>query len=82
MTSFAEVKIEHSTETSSAGWTRGVPVYLATHWANTTTGFFHALYELRGAVDVRARYTDIVKDGGTGPSQTVAIRHEFEWRLR
>jgi hypothetical protein len=82
MTNFAEVKIEHSTETRSSGWTRGVPVYLATHWANTTTGFFQALYELRGAVDVRASYTDIVKDGGAGSSQTVAIRHEFEWRIR
>lgn len=82
MTNFAEVKIEHSTATQSSGWTRGVPVYLATHWANTTTGFFQALYELRGAVDVRARYTDIVKDGGSGSHQTVAIRHEFEWRMR
>jgi hypothetical protein len=82
MTNFAEVRIERSTETHSSGWTRGVPVYLATHWANTTTGFFQALYELRGAADVRARYTDIVEDGGTGSSRTVAIRHEFDWRMK
>ena len=82
MTDFAEVKVEESTETRSCGWTRGVPVYLATHWANTITGFFEAMYELRGAMDARGRYTDIVKDGGTGPSETVAIRHEFEWRTR
>lgn len=82
MTNFAEVRIERSTATHSSGWTRGVPVYLATHWANTTTGFFQALYELRGAIDVRARYTDIVADGGTGSSQTVSIRHEFDWRTK
>src|SRR5581483_6262049 len=49
MTSFALVNIEHATDVHSDGWTRGVPAYLAEHWANTTTGFFRALHELRGA---------------------------------
>jgi len=82
MTDFAKVRIEYATTTHSDGWTGGVPVYLATHWANTISGFFQALIELRGAVNVRARYTDIVKEAGSGPFETVAIRHEFDWELR
>jgi hypothetical protein len=76
---FVEMRFEETTATRSHGWQKGIPLYVAPLLTNTTIGFFRALLELRGAGDVRAKYTDVVRDINRFGFETVAIRYEFDW---
>jgi hypothetical protein len=76
---FVRLRIHESTETHSSGWTYGVPLYVAPLIANTTVGFFAAIVQMRGGTDVRARYTDVVREGERDGFETVSIRYGFDW---
>lgn len=81
MMDFVHVEMEETTgDHTSSGWGRGVPLYIAPHTANTTIGFFGAMFEMRGGKHVQGRYTQVVKDGQRHGYETVAIRYEFNWR--
>jgi len=80
MMDFVNVEIDEAKDDHTSGWGRGVPLYIAPHTANTTIGFFGAMFEMRGAKNVRGGYTEVVKDGQRHGYETVAIRYEFSWR--
>ena len=80
MMDFVNVEIEEATDKQTSGWGRGVPQYIAPHTANTTIGFFGAMFEMRGGREVRGSYTEVVKDGQRHGYETVAIRYEFTWQ--
>jgi hypothetical protein len=80
MMDFVHVEIEETTGDRTSGWGRGVPLYVAPHTANTTIGFFGAMFEMRGGKNVRGRYTEVIKDGQRHGYETVAIRYEFDWQ--
>jgi hypothetical protein len=79
MMDFVNVEIEHAAPNNTSGWGRGVPLYIAPHTANTTVAFFGAMFEMRGGKNVRATYTDVVKDGQRHGYETVAVRYDFNW---
>jgi hypothetical protein len=81
MMDFVHVEMEATkSDHTSSGWGRGVPLYVAPHTANTTIGFFGAMFEMRGGKNVQGRYTEVVKDGQRHGYETVAIRYEFDWQ--
>jgi hypothetical protein len=76
---FVRLDLKEFTDTHSSGWGRGIPLYIAPHWASTVIGFFRAALEMRYSVPVRARYTHVEREGTRDGFETVAIRFEFEW---
>lgn len=80
MMNYVDLDIEASRERHTSGWSRRVPSYLAPHTAGTVLGFFGAIIEMRGAHDVHARYTDVVRDGTRDGFDTVSVRYEFDWK--